>query len=314
MPITVEEFETARPHLLSAAHRMLGSAHDAQDAVQTAWLRVMTARSSPSIENPSAWLTTVTARVCLDELRARRRRSEAPLLADAIPAAELDADEAVLRTEDVSRALMVLLNQLTPSQRVAYVLHDLFSVPFDRIAHVLGGTVPSAKKHASRARQRLDGAQDASEQNCGPDQRIVEAFLTATRTGDTRRMIQLLAPDSVRDADTALLPRGARTAVFGAADIAHETVHFRDRIQSACRLNVNNRPVYLIAPGGHPLATIEISTAKGKVTRIAVRSAQADARFEPAPLSTAPDPQQPGGGPGESFAAAEGGGEAEQRE
>ncbi|MFE9858980.1 sigma-70 family RNA polymerase sigma factor [Streptomyces sp. NPDC005780] len=286
MPITVEEFEAARPHLLSAAHRMLGSAHDAQDAVQTAWMRVMTARSTASVENPSAWLTTVTARVCLDELRARRRRNEAPLLADAIPAAELDADEAVLRTEKVSRALMVLLNQLTPSQRVAYVLHDLFSVPFDRIAQVLGGTVSSAKKHASRARQRLDTTQHASERNSRPDQQIVEAFLTAARTGDTRRMIQLLAPDSVRDADAALLPRGARTAVIGAADIANETVHFRERIQSACRLTVNNKAVYLIAPGGHPLATIEISTAKGKVTRIAVRAAQADDQFAAALPST----------------------------
>ncbi|MFJ8871523.1 sigma-70 family RNA polymerase sigma factor [Streptomyces sp. NPDC102473] len=279
MPITVEEFETARPHLLSAAHRMLGSAHDAEDAVQTAWLRVMSARSSPSIKNPSAWLTTVTARICLDELRARRRRNEAPLLAYAVPDAELAADEAILRTENVSRALMVLLNQLTPPQRVAYVLHDLFSMPFDQIAHVLGGTVPSAKKHASRARQRLDGARHASERNSRPDQRIVEAFLTAARTGDTRRMIQLLAPDSVRDADAALLPSGARTTVIGAVDIATETLHFRDRIRSTCRLTVNNRSVYLIAPGGHPLATIEISTADQKVTRIALRSAQADDHF-----------------------------------
>ncbi|WLQ49044.1 sigma-70 family RNA polymerase sigma factor [Streptomyces poriferorum] len=288
MPITVEEFETARPHLLSAAHRMLGSSHDAQDAVQTAWLRVMTSRSSATIENPSAWLTTVTARVCLDELRARRRRNDAPLLADAIPAAELAADEAVLRTEDVSRALMVLLNQLTPSQRVAYVLHDLFSVPFDQVAHVLGGTASGAKKHASRARQRLDNPQRASEQNGRPDQQIVEAFLAAARTGDTRRMIQLLAPDSVRDADAALLPRGARTAVIGAVDIANETVHFRDRIQSACRLTVNNKPVYLIAPGGHPLATIEVSTANRKVTRITLRPARADDHFAaalPSPTS-----------------------------
>lgn len=279
MPITIEDFETARPHLLSAAHRMLGSAHDAQDAVQTAWLRAMTARSSPPIDDPSAWLTTVTARVCLDELRARRRRNEAPLLADAIPAAELAADEAILRTEDVSRALMVLLNHLTPPQRVAYVLHDLFSVPFDQIAHVLGGTVSSAKKHASRARQRLDSAQRTSEQNSRPDEQIVEAFLTAAQTGDTRTMIQLLAPDSVRDADAALLPRGARTTVIGAADIASETVHFRHRIQAACRLTVNNNPVYLIAPGGHPLATIEISTANQKVTRITLRVAQTDDLF-----------------------------------
>ncbi|MFC8968931.1 sigma-70 family RNA polymerase sigma factor [Streptomyces sp. NPDC057094] len=279
MPITIEEFETARPHLLSAAHRMLGSAHDAQDAVQTAWLRAMTARTPPPIDDPSAWLTTVTARVCLDELRARRRRSEAPLLADAIPAAELAADEAILRTEDVSRALMVLLNHLTPPQRVAYVLHDLFSVPFDQIAHVLGGTVSSAKKHASRARQRLDSAQCTPEQNSRPDEQIVEAFLTAAQTGDTRTMIQLLAPDSVRDADAALLPRGARTTVIGAAAIASETVHFRHRIQAACRLTVNNNPVYLIAPGGHPLATIEISTANQKVTRITLRVAQADDLF-----------------------------------
>ncbi|WP_250291542.1 sigma-70 family RNA polymerase sigma factor [Streptomyces atroolivaceus] len=279
MPITVEEFETARPHLLSAAHRMLGSAHDAQDAVQTAWLRAMTARSSPSIDNPSAWLATVTARVCLDELRARRRRNEAPLLADAIPAAELAADEAILRTEDVSRALVVLLNQLTPPQRVAYVLHDLFSVPFDQIAHVLGGTVSSAKKHASRARQRLGSGEYASERNSRLDQQIAEAFMTAARTGDTRRMIQLLAPDSVRDADAALLPHGARTVVIGAVGIASETVHFRHRIQAACRITVNDKPVYLIAPGGHPLATIEISTANQKVTRITLRLARTDDHF-----------------------------------
>ncbi|MFE6132560.1 sigma-70 family RNA polymerase sigma factor [Streptomyces sp. NPDC056437] len=286
MPITVEEFEIARPNLLSAAHRMLGSAHDAQDAVQMAWLRATTAQPSPSIKNPSAWLTTITARICLDELRARHRRNEAPLLADAIPAAQLAADEALLHTEDVSRALMVLLNQLTPPQRVAYVLHDLFSVPFDQIAHVLGGTVPSAKKHASRARQRLDSAQHSSEQNSRPDQQIVEAFLTAAQTGDTRTMIQLLAPDSVRDADAALLPRGARTAVTGAVDIATETVHFRDRIQAACRLTVNNRPVYLIAPGGHPLATIDISTANQRITRITLRSAQADDHIAAPPSTT----------------------------
>lgn len=286
MPITLEDFEAVRPHLLSVAHRMLGSTHDAQDAVQTAWLRAVAARPSPPVESPSAWLTTVTARVCLDELRARRRRNEAPLLAHAVPAAGLAADEAVLRAEDVSRALMVLMQQLTPPQRVAYVLHDLFSVPFDRIAHVLGGTVPSAKKHASRARQRLDGSQDASLRTGRPDQQVAEAFMAAARTGDTRRMLQLLAPDCVRDAEAALLPPGARTTVVGALDIATETAHHRDRIQAACRIVVNGEPMYLIAPGGHPLATIGISTADGKVTRILLRSARADDHF----ARTAPSP------------------------
>ncbi|MEV7900651.1 sigma-70 family RNA polymerase sigma factor [Streptomyces anulatus] len=285
MPITVEEFATARPNLLSVAHRMLGSAHDAQDAVQTAWVRAATARSSASVENPSAWLTTVTARVCLDELRARRRRNEAPLLADAVPAADLAADEAVLRSEDVSRALMVLLARLTPPQRVAYVLHDLFSTPFDRIAEVLGATVPSAKQHASRARRRLaparPGAEETGAEETGrPDQQIVDAFMAAARTGDTRRMIQLLAPDSVRDAEAALLPHGGRTTVAGASDIAAETARFRDRIRAACRLTVNGRPMYVIAPGGHPFATIEISTAGGQVTGITLRSARTEDRFD----------------------------------
>ncbi|MFJ8968673.1 sigma-70 family RNA polymerase sigma factor [Streptomyces anulatus] len=279
MPITAEEFETARPRLLSVAHRMLGSAHDAQDAVQTAWVRAATARSSASIENPSAWLTTVTARVCLDELRARRRRAEAPL-ADAVPAADLAADEAALLAEDVSRALMVLLDRLTPPQRVAYVLHDLFSTPFDRIAEVLGATVPSAKQHASRARRRLAPARQGTEETGRADQRIVDAFMAAARTGDTRGMIQLLAPDSVRDAEAALLPHDGRTIVGGASDIAAETAQFRDRIRAACRLTVNGRPMYVIAPGGHPFATIGISTAGGQVTRITLRLVRTDDRFD----------------------------------
>ncbi|MFI1929977.1 sigma-70 family RNA polymerase sigma factor [Streptomyces sp. NPDC020330] len=287
MPITVEEFATARPHLLSVAHRMLGSAHDAQDAVQTVWLRAATARPSASIENPSAWLTTVTARVCLDELRARRRRDEAPLLADALPAADLAADEAVLRAEDVSRALMVLLDRLTPPQQVAYVLHDLFSIPFERVAEVLGATVPSAKQHASRARRRLAPARQGGEETGRADQQIVDAFMAAARTGDTRMMIHLLAPDSVRDAEAALLPHGGRTTVTGASDIAAETARFRDRIRAACRLTVNGRPMYAIAPGGHPLATIDIATAGGQVTRITLRPARADDRFQALEPATA---------------------------
>ncbi|MGW1440949.1 sigma-70 family RNA polymerase sigma factor [Streptomyces griseus] len=286
MPITAEEFETARPRLLSVAHRMLGSAQDAQDAVQSAWVRAATTRSSAAIENPPAWLTTVTARVCLDELRARSRRDEAPLLADAVPATDPAADEAFLHAEDVSRALMVLLDRLTPPQRVAYVLHDLFSTPFDRIAEVLGTTVPNAKQHASRARRRLAPGRPEAEETGRADQEIVDAFMAAARTGDTSGMIALLAPDCVRDAEAALLPRGGRTTVTGAADIAAETAQFRDRIRAACRLTVDGRPMYVIAPGGHPFATIEISTAGGQVTRITLRSARTEDRFDaPGPPS-----------------------------
>ncbi|MEV7499264.1 sigma-70 family RNA polymerase sigma factor [Streptomyces sp. NPDC093018] len=281
MPITVEDFEAARPQLLSVAHRMLGSVHDAQDAVQTAWLRATAGHRSERIDNPAGWLTTVTARVCLDELRARRRRGEAPLLADAIPAEQLSADEAVLRTENVSRALLVLLEQLTPPQRVAYVLHDLFAVPFDRIAQVLDVTVPGAKKHASRARQRLHSPAPVETHRHVPDREIVEAFLAAARTGDTREMIRLLAPDSVRDADAALLAPGARTVVTGATAIATETVRFADRIRAICRLTVNGAPAHLIAPGGHPLAVLHIGTERGQVTRITLRPVRPTDVFTP---------------------------------
>nr|WP_030121580.1 sigma-70 family RNA polymerase sigma factor [Streptomyces californicus] len=276
MPITVGEFESARPQLLSVAYRMLGSSHDAQDAVQTAWLRTTTTRSDAEIENPAAWLRTVTARVCLDELRMRRRRNEAPLSVSYTHRQEqLTADEALLRKEGISRALMVLLNQLTPPQRVAYVLHDLFSVPFDHIANVLGGTVPAAKKHASRARQRIAGAQPVEHVDRGAHL-IVEAFLAAAETGDTRAMIQVLAPDSVRDADAALLPRGARTHVVGSTAIATETRLFRDRIRAACPITVDARSMYLIAPGGHPLATLEFVTTGKEITRIKLRPAERD--------------------------------------
>ncbi|MEU5793976.1 sigma-70 family RNA polymerase sigma factor [Streptomyces sp. NPDC047813] len=271
MPITVEDFEAARPQLLSVAHRMLGSVHDAQDAVQTAWLRAAAGHGAQPVENPAGWLTTVTARICLDELRARRRRGETPLLADAIPAEQLSADEAVIRAENVSRALLVLLERLTPPQRVAYVLHDLFAVPFDRVAQVLDGTVPGAKKHASRARQRLRSPAPATEHRQAPDREIVEAFLAAARTGDTRAMLRLLAPGSVRDADAALLPPGARTVVTGATAIATETVRFADRIRATCPLTVNGAPAHLIAPGGHPLAVLHVGTDRGRVTRITLR-------------------------------------------
>ncbi len=287
MPITIEEFEAARPHLMSVAYRMLGSSHDAQDAVQTAWLRLATTQSDAEIDNPAGWLRTVVASVCLDELRVRRRRHEAPLPATDVPAEELTADEALLRKDGISRALVVLLNQLTPPQRIAYVLHDLFSVPFDDVADVLGGSVPAAKKHASRARQRLDGAASAARVDRA-DQSVVEAFLVAAETGDTRAMLRLLAPDCVRDADAALLPSGGRTRVVGAARIANETKHFRDRIRAACPLTVNGESMHLIAPGGRPLATLDIAVSGSVITRITLRSARSGDRYAAA---TSPDRQ-----------------------
>ena len=261
----VERFEVARPRLISLAFRMVGSHHDAEDAVQSAWLRVQAADAT-DVANLDGWFTTVTARLCLDQLRARERRGELPLLADDVPGDQRGVDEEFLRREDVSRALLVLLSELSPGQRVAYVLHDLFALPFDEVADVLATSAVAAKKLASRARARL---RDARPDDRGEgDLEIVEAFLAAARGGDVARLVALMAPDAVRTADARLLPPGAPTVVRGRAAIAEETRAFVDRIAAAAPMFVGGRPGAVIAPGGHPYALLRFRIDAGLVTGI----------------------------------------------
>ncbi|MEV4198228.1 sigma-70 family RNA polymerase sigma factor [Micromonospora globbae] len=274
----VEHFEASRPRLLSLAHRIVGSHHDAEDAVQTAWLRAQSADPA-QVTNPDGWFTAVTARLCLDLLRARRRRGEVPLTADDVPGEQIAVDEAFLRREEVSRALLVVLGELSPRQRVAYVLHDLFAVPFDQVAAVLDTTAASAKKLASRARLRLEGAGPADPGRLGKETDVVDAFLAAARGGDIARLVTLMAPDVVRTADRRLLPAGARAVVRGARAVAEETRAFVDRIASAVPVVVEGRPGALIAPGGHPYALIRIRVRDGLVTGIGV------APYEPGVVS-----------------------------
>jgi RNA polymerase sigma-70 factor (ECF subfamily) len=261
----IDRFEASRPRLMSLAYRLVGSHHDAEDAVQTAWLRVQSADPA-QVTNPEGMFTTVTARLCLDQLRARHRRGEIPLLAEAVPAEQIAADEAFLRREDVSRALLVLLGELSPRQRVAYVLHELFAVPFDQIAPMLDTTAASAKKLASRARARLRVA-DAAGPRTGQTE-IIEAFLAAARGGDIARLVTLMAPDVVRTADLSLLPSGAPTTVRGATAVAEETRNFLDRIAVTVPLLVDGRPGAVIAPGGHPYALLRIRIDGGLVAAI----------------------------------------------
>ena len=264
----VEYFEAARPRLMSLAHRMVGSRHDAEDVVQTAWLKVQA--STTTVSNPDAWFTTVTVRLCVDLLRARARRAEAPLPADGLPGEQLGADEAFLRQEKVSRALLVLLGELSPRQRVAYVLHDLFAVPFDQIAAILDANVASAKKLASRARAKLHRAHPAEGDVNHEHLHIVEAFLAAARGGDIPRLISLMAPDAVRIADQRLLPVGGSVEVHGATAIAEETRTFLDRITAAAPVLVAGRPGAVIAPGGHPFALIRFRIEAGLITEIEI--------------------------------------------
>lgn len=262
------DFEAMRPQLTAIAFRLLGSVQDAEDAVQDTWLKA-SAASTEGLRNPAAWTTTVLTRVCLDELRKRRRRREEPLYADMLPAESVDADERYLRREDVSRALMVVLDRLTPAQRVAYVLHDLFDVPFREVAAALHTSVESAEKHASRARGRLERATPGPSAATA-DQAVAEAFLAAAAGGDVERMIALMADGCVRVADADLLPPGVPTVVTGARAVTRETALFADRIRAAAPMLIDHRLVDVIAPGGHLLAVITITTADRRVTRIEI--------------------------------------------
>ncbi|MBN7438084.1 sigma-70 family RNA polymerase sigma factor [Mycobacteroides abscessus subsp. abscessus] len=263
----IEKFEAERPRLLSVAHRILGSRHDAEDAVQSAWIRAQSAAPN-RVDNAPGWLTTVTARLCLDQLRARERHGEVPLTAEHISDSQFAADEEFLRREEVSRAVLVVLDELSPKQRVAYVLHDLFAVPFGDIAAVLDTTAVSAKKLASRARARLGAADPERAREVGSQLEIVEAFLSAARGGDIERLITLMAPDVIRTVDHTLIPSGAATLVRGAQAVAEETRSFTDRIAVAAILLIDGRVGAVIAPGGHPFALIRMDTDGRLVTRI----------------------------------------------
>ncbi|MDT0268664.1 sigma-70 family RNA polymerase sigma factor [Streptomyces sp. DSM 44915] len=284
--VPIAEFEAARPQLTALAFRLLGSVDDAEDAVQNTWLKA-TAADPGALRNPAAWLTTVLTRVCLDQLRARRRRREEPLFAELIPAEAQAADERYLRRERISRALLVVLGQLTPPQRVAYVLHDLFDVPFREVAETLGTSQASAKKHASRARARVQDADPAPAATARADGSVVDAFLAAAAGGDLDRMLTLLADDCVRTADATLVPRGTPTRVAGAAEVAVETRLFADRIRASAPMLLAGRRVHVIAPGGHPLAVIDLTTEAGRVTHIAITPATTHPAFAPQPTASA---------------------------
>jgi RNA polymerase sigma factor (sigma-70 family) len=220
-----EGFEAHRAHLRAVAYRMLGSTSEADDAVQEAWLRL--SRSDVGrVQNLGGWLTTVVGRICLDMLRARTARREAPLderAPDLIAsrADGTDPEQEALMADAVGLALLVVLDTLTPAERLAFVLHDMFSVPFDQIAPILERTPNATKMLASRARQRLKAA-DATPDNDDPARHraVVRAFLAAARRGDFGALLGLLHPDVVLRADRAARAKGAPPELRGAAEVA----------------------------------------------------------------------------------------------
>ncbi|WP_370970673.1 sigma-70 family RNA polymerase sigma factor [Amycolatopsis sp. cg9] len=242
-----ELFEAERGRLRGLAYRMLGSAAEADDAVQEAWLRLTRAGS---VDNLAAWLTTVVSRVCLDVLRTRKSRGEEPFAVVPEPVDDADpAGEAEL-ADSVGRALLVVLDALGPAERIAFVLHDLFAVPFDRIAPVLDRTPVAAKKLASRARQRVRGTSPLPPADLARHRRVVDAFLTAARGGDLAALLEVLAPDVVRRADAAALPAGAALEVRGAGAVAAETRVFGKRARFAEAALIDGSVGVVVAPRG----------------------------------------------------------------
>lgn len=221
-------FEAHRPRLRAGAYRMLGSPDEADDAVQETWLRLSRADTG-EIANLGGWLTTVVGRVCLDMLRSRAARREEPAGSsawDAIAPADggADPEHEALLTDSVGLALLVVLDRLTPAERVAFVLHDLFDVPFAEVASIVERSPAAAKKLASRARRRVREASPVPDSDLTRRWAVVEAFLAAARDGDLNALLAVLDPDVVRRADPSALPADAATELRGARDVAEGTL------------------------------------------------------------------------------------------
>lgn len=247
-------FEPHRGHLRAVAYRMLGSANDAEDAVQESWLRLT--RSEPAeVRNLAGWLTTVVSRVCLDLLRARASRRE-DLVGRHLPEQHPDAttaghpeQEAVL-VDQVGRALLVVLDRLSPAERIAFVLHDMYAVPFDEIAPMLGRSPDTTKKLGSRARLKVRGTPAVGTAELARHRRAVETFLTASRSGDVQAILAVLDPDVVRRADLAALPPGRPARVQGAQVVAEEVTVFGARSRYAAAALVDGDVGIVVAPHG----------------------------------------------------------------
>jgi RNA polymerase sigma factor (sigma-70 family) len=263
-----ERFEAHRAHLRAVAYRMLGSGSEADDAVQEAWLRVSRADTG-RVENLGGWLTTVVARVSLDMLRARGARREEPLdhLPDPalLPREGTDPEQEALLADAVGPALLVVLDTLTPAERLAFVLHDLFGVPFDEIAAILGRSPAAARQLASRARRRVQGADPDPGADRTRQRRVVDAFLAAARDGDFEALVALLDPDVVLRADPAAVQVGADAEVRGAPAVAGA---FAGRARIARPALVDGVPGAVWAPGGRPRVAFAFAFAGGRIAAI----------------------------------------------
>jgi RNA polymerase sigma-70 factor (ECF subfamily) len=263
-----ERFEADRPHLRAVAYRMLGSLADAEDAVQEAWIRLQ--RSDvDGVANLTGWLTTVVGRVCLDMLRSRTSRREEqvpdPVIVRDSEAEGADPEQEAVLADSVGLALLVVLDTLNPAERVAFVLHDLFGVPFDEVGRLVGRSTDAAKMLASRARRRVRGETAAPDP--GRHREIVDAFLAASRDGDFDALVALLDPDVVLRADAG---RGG-VLVRGAAEVAGRALMFAKFTRADIeRVLVNGVAGLLARKNGRPASLLAVTVVDGRIVEIDV--------------------------------------------
>ena len=277
-------FEEHRSHLRSVAYRMLGSLSEADDAVQEAWLRLNRTderADAEEIENLGGWLTTVVARVSLSMLRSRRIRREEPLDAQVfVPdpiierieggqgaggSAAADPEQQALLADSVGLALLVVLQTLAPAERLAFVLHDMFAVPFEEIAPIVERTPAAARQLASRARRRVQGTAPVPDPDIARQRRVVDAFLAAARGGDFEALLTVLDPDAVLRADAGVLPGAASRLVRGAHAVAEQAMAFRQLAEFSRPALVNGAYGLVTAPGGVPVSVAGFTVVNGRI-------------------------------------------------
>jgi RNA polymerase sigma-70 factor (ECF subfamily) len=269
----LEQFEQFRPHLQAVAYRMLGSVTEADDALQEAWLRLSRA-DTDDVANLGGWLTTVVGRVCLDMLRARRSRQEdyvGSWLPEPIVSLddETDPEQEALLADSVGLALLVVLETLAPSERLAFVLHDMFGVPFEEIAPIVGRTPDAARQLASRGRRRVQGNTPSPDADLARQRQVVDAFLAASRAGDFEALVAVLDPDVVFRSDRGPTSPLAGPPITGAAAVAETILSRGSRFAPQARpALVNGTAGFIVGPDGHPFAVVGFTVTRGRIVEI----------------------------------------------
>ena len=271
-------FERQRPHLRAVAYRMLGSLTEAEDAVQDTWVR-LSRSGAADVENLGGWLTTIVARVCLNMLRSRNHRREEPLavhLPDPVisPEAEIQPEEQALLADSVGLALLVVLDTLTPDERLAFVLHDMFELPFKDIARVVGRTPAAAKQLASRARRRVKDAEIPADPDLARQREVVDAFFAAARRGDFDSLVAVLHPDVLLRVDGGAEYPEASMLIRGSAAVARQAAmglrHLLGRPTVGLRqVLVNGSAGVVVALDGRPITVMSFIVAEGRIAQIA---------------------------------------------